>query len=279
MSTPKFSVITPSYNQGIYLEETITSVLEQDYPNLEYIIIDGGSTDNSVAIIKKYEHRLSYWVSEKDSGQSAAINKGFNKATGDIVCWVNSDDILLPGALHKVAKKFEQNSQLDFVNGFTLLMDKHSNILFNYFILKQKRRYAMQGIYYLSQPSMFWKRHIFDAIGLLREDFHAQMDKEFLIRVFGGNFKIGHIPKILSGFRVHETSKTGMQGEIWNNDARAISKLHGVAYGNPAGIINRLMYGLEKLFRGLYFKSWIFKRRWKGKSINQLTAENCHYLK
>ncbi|RYE40071.1 MAG: glycosyltransferase, partial [Sphingobacteriales bacterium] len=103
VNVPKISVITPSFNQGEYLEDTILSVIGQNYPNLEYIIIDGGSADNSVSIIKKYETHLSYWISEKDKGQSHAINKGFGLATGDILCWLNSDDLLLPSTLSYIA--------------------------------------------------------------------------------------------------------------------------------------------------------------------------------
>src|SRR4051794_29425295 len=113
MNYPKISVITPSFNQAPFLEETILSIINQDYPNLEYIVIDGGSTDKSVDIIRKYEEKITFWVSEKDNGQSEAINKGFEKATGDIVCWINSDDILLPHALIKVANFFYTNSKVD----------------------------------------------------------------------------------------------------------------------------------------------------------------------
>src|SRR5688572_17237201 len=169
MNLPKISIVTPSFNQGQYIEETILSIVNQNYPNLEYIIIDGGSTDNTVEIIKKYEKHLAYWVSEKDKGQSEAINKGFRKATGDIVCWINSDDFFMPGSLLKVGERFAKDNSLDLLNGHCLLIDEHSNILSNHFILKQKKWYAERGIYYVSQPSMFWKRKILDEVGLLRE--------------------------------------------------------------------------------------------------------------
>src|SRR4030066_2441490 len=123
ISYPKISVITPSYNQGQFIEETIISVIGQKYPELEYIIIDGGSTDNSTAIIRKYERDLAYWISEKDSGQSEALNKGFKKASGDIVCWINSDDLLLPGSLKIVAEYFWKHPDVMFINGNTLRID------------------------------------------------------------------------------------------------------------------------------------------------------------
>ncbi len=278
MKIPKISIITPSFNQGQFLEETLLSVINQKYPNIEYIVIDGGSKDNSVDIIKKYEKHLSYWVTEKDNGQSEAINKGFKKATGDIVCWINSDDILMPGALKKVATYFEKHSGVDLVNGYTLVMDEESNILFNYFILKPKKWYAKHGVYYISQPSMFWKRNVFDTIGFLKEDFHASMDKEFLIRVFKNNLKIGHLGKILAAFRVHGTSKTSINGEIWSRDASELINLYGLEYGQNPEIFYKLIYGIEKLIKGLYFKSILFRLRWRGKNIKKLKYDNCKYL-
>jgi glycosyltransferase involved in cell wall biosynthesis len=118
MNWPKISIVTPSFNQGQYIEETILSVLSQNYPNLEYIIIDGGSTDDTVEIIKKYESRITYWVSEPDRGQSHAINKGLQKCTGEIFNWLNSDDWYMPGALFDVANAFRINSRAQFVSGY-----------------------------------------------------------------------------------------------------------------------------------------------------------------
>ena len=114
---PKISIVTPSFNQGKYIEQTIQSVLDQDYPNLEYIIIDGGSTDETVEIIKKYEHKIHYWVSEPDKGQTDGINKGFAKCTGEIFNWINSDDYYEPGTFYKLAKLFTEHPYVDVVCG------------------------------------------------------------------------------------------------------------------------------------------------------------------
>lgn len=280
MKLPKISIITPSFNQGKYLEETILSVIGQNYPNLEYIMIDGGSTDNSVEIIKKHQEHFSYWVSEKDKGQSHAINKGFQKATGDIICWLNSDDILMEGALNKVVECFEKDEKLDLVNGHLLLIDEHSRILSNYFILKQKKWYAKHGIFYVAQPSMFWKRTILEKIGLLRDDFHASMDREYLIRIFKNNFTIGHLSKILAGFRMHNSSKSSAG---WNNmdylrDLAELQKMYGNGYGGKPRLFFQLIYGGEKLVKGVYFKRWLFTRKWKGKHVTELDNKNCSYL-
>jgi len=277
---PKISIVTPSYNQAKYLEETILSIINQNYPNLEYIIIDGGSTDNSVEIIKKYEKHLAYWISEKDKGQSDAINKGFRIATGEIICWLNSDDILIEGALDKVVKCFKDNKELDLVNGNLLLIDENSKILSNHFILKQKNWYAKNGIYYVSQPSMFWKRKIFDTIGLLREDFHASMDTEFLIRIFKNRFNIGHIEKILAGFRMHGTSKSsaGWENLDYLRDLKELQKLYGNGYGGKPKLFFKLIYGGEKLIKGIYLKKWLFTLKWKGKHVTELNYNNCKYL-
>lgn len=273
MSNLKISIITPSYNQAQFLEETIQSVINQNYSNIEYIIIDGGSIDNSVEIIKKYKSYLTYWVSEKDNGQSEAINKGFKKASGNIICWLNSDDIFMPGALQNIEKCFKADPGLDFVNGASVIIDKNSNIITGLFILKQKKRYARHGIYYVNQPAMFWKREIFKTIGLLKEDYQASMDREFLIRIFEKNYKIGHINQIIAGFRIHSLAKSAGGPEnkkYFKRDKEELFKIYNGYYRQEPQLMYKVLYGLEKLQKGLYFKKWLFTLKWKGKSVKAL---------
>lgn len=278
MNYPKISIVTPSFNQGHFIEETILSVINQDYPNIEYILIDGGSTDNTIEIIKKYSDRIAYWVSEKDNGQSEAINKGFKVATGEIVGWLNSDDILMPGALTSVMEYFSNHKEIDFLNGYTLVMDIQSKILYNYFILKQKKWYAKHGVYYISQPSMFWKINLFDKIGYLKEDFHARMDQEFLIRILKNDCKIGQVKKILAGFRVHNASKTFFSGQIWTRDEKELFNLYSEDYGRKPKLFFKIIYGLEKIIKLNYLKQYAFMLKWKGKEISKLNPQNCNYL-
>lgn len=204
---PKISVVTPSYNQGEFLEKTIRSVIEQNYPNLEYIIIDGGSTDGSVDIIRKYSDRLTYWVSEKDMGQTHAINKGFRRVTGDIVAYLNSDDMYCPGVLETVAKTFIAYDNIDFVFGNKFAVDENENILRD----ERHTRFSFTALIVLgmvvSQPACFWKRSLFEKYGYLNESMRFCMDYEFFCRI-GQHIKAKHIRQYLAKFRWHSGSKS-----------------------------------------------------------------------
>lgn len=196
---PKISVITPSYNQGKYLEKTIQSVLTQNYPNLEYIIIDGGSTDESVDIINKYKKHVSFAISEKDRGQSHAINKGFSLACGQIYCWLNSDDYFLPNTLFTVAKTFTiSKAKFVYGNGYNLENDKfHPCIVGISF-----DRYLRIPLF--NQPSCFWLSSIHQPVW---EDLHCSMDYELWLRIVKGN-KTKYINQFLSVALVHDQAKT-----------------------------------------------------------------------
>lgn len=202
----KISIITPSFNQGQFLEETILSVLNQSYDNIEHIVIDGGSTDNSVEIIKKYEKHLSYWVSEKDKGQSDAINKGLKICTGDIITWLNSDDIFLPNILNEIPNYFAANPNLGLVHGKAILFGSNRKDLE---IGEEKSNMKERYLAYIPfpQPASFFSRNVIEETGFLNVDFHYGMDFDLLTRI-ALNFDITHIDKVLTKYRIHESSKT-----------------------------------------------------------------------
>jgi len=204
---PKISIITPSYNQALFLEETIRSVLYQGYPNLEYIIIDGGSSDGSVEIIKKYEPWLSYWVSELDSGQSQAINKGFYKCTGEIIAWINSDDYYAPGAFFYVASAFMNNPTL-WVAGLVDRIDAEGKILIPGKLFEESLKNWYVGAPYL-QPGIFWSRALWEKAGKLDESLHYSFDYDLLMRFIQYQPFAYWINHKLANFRIHAQSKSG----------------------------------------------------------------------
>ena len=210
---PKISIVTPSYNQGEFIEETIRSVLLQGYPNLEYIIIDGGSTDSTIEIIKKYEKHLTCWVSEPDRGQSHAINKGLEHCTGEIFNWICSDDFLCSGALAAVGKAWIRTPKCIIAGGGINFRDS-GEILRTYFPnditvrnLVQKHNPHSKGHCYWLQPATFIPRASMEEIGGVREDLHFSMDRFMMIQLLQ-NCELTYVMKILAKYRMHDASKT-----------------------------------------------------------------------
>jgi len=209
MTYPKISIITPSYNQGAYIEATINSFLSQNYPNLEFMVIDGGSTDNSVEVIRKYEDRIDFWRSHPDAGQSAAIIEGFARATGEIIAWINSDDWYEPGTLHRVAEVFAQCKDVVFVYG-------------DYYVVRpdgtkiHKRKvscdFKVMAYAYLMipQPSSFWKKLAYEAVGGLDPDLQYVMDYDLFLKFakFYAAGRFVNIKEPLASFRLHQESKS-----------------------------------------------------------------------
>lgn len=210
---PKISIITPSYNQGHYIEETIRSILLQNYPNLEYIIIDGGSTDETIEIIKKYDQWISYWVSESDNGQSHAINKGLSKCTGQIFNWLNSDDYYNPNALKIVGSNF-------FKSGCYSLIGYVENLSPQKLVYRTRVRSIEETIAFgnLVQPGTFFDLETIKILGGVNEEFHYLMDAELWLKFLFtyGIEKVEKVNDILVNFRLHTDSKTVSQQEHFN---------------------------------------------------------------
>lgn len=209
MNYPKISIVTPSFNQAVFIERTILSVINQKYPNLEYIIIDGGSTDGSIEIIKKYEKYLTYWVSEKDKGQSDALNKGFSKASGEIFAYLNSDDIYLPNTLSIIAQKFQENEIIDIIYGHAILIDADENKIGLCVALPYKLKEHLNGVFSIPQQSSFWRKKVYEKVGGFNLENHSCMDAEFFALASVYDFRFKDINQILAGFRIHASSKTG----------------------------------------------------------------------
>ena len=183
------SIVTPSFNQAQYLEETLRSVLEQDYPSLEYIVVDGSSTDGSVEIIRKYSDRLAWWVSEKDRGQGDAINKGLEHAHGEIIAWLNSDDTYLPHTIASAVQIFEQNPDVVLVYGDMLAVDAHSETI-NVLRYRQLSLEDLLCFQIIGQPAVFFRRDAYEKTGGLDTSFHFMLDHHLWIRhgTAGENF-------------------------------------------------------------------------------------------
>jgi len=204
---PKITVITPSFNQAEFLERTIKSVIDENYPNLEYIIMDGGSTDGSVEIIKKYEKYLTYWVSEKDNGQSHAINKGLKMARGDWVAWQNSDDIYYPGVFTAVAKAAKAYPKAGLIIGDMYLIDENDKIIRDmHYVSPSYQAMVAEGMV-LSNQAAFWRREVHDAIGMMDESLHLGFDFDWFLRLTK-NVQAISVNRCLGAFRIHGMAKT-----------------------------------------------------------------------
>ncbi len=214
---PLVSIVTPSFNQAQYLEQTLRSVLEQDYPRIEYIVIDGASTDGSVELIKKYEDRLAYWVSERDSGQAEAINKGLARAEGEIVAWINSDDFYFPGVVASAVKVFESHPEAGLVYGDTVAVDGNGEFI-------HFPKYAQWGLddlltfNIIGQPAVFMRRDVLLKAGFLDPSFHFLLDHQLWIRM-ASHARMVYVPERWAAGRFHESAKNVAQAEKFGEEA------------------------------------------------------------
>ncbi len=214
---PLVSIVTPSFNQAAYLEQTIRSVLEQDYPNIEYLVVDGGSSDGSVGIIGRYADKLAWWVSEKDRGQAEAINKGLRRARGEIVAWLNSDDVYQPGAIAKAVTAFEQNPQAGLVYGDLLSIDSHGQP-FNLQTFKPYTLTDLMAFHIIGQPSVFMRREVLEQAGELDPSYHYLLDHHLWLRM-ASLAPMVYVPETLAAARFHAGAKNVAQAARFGEEA------------------------------------------------------------
>lgn len=213
---PRISIVTPSFNQGSFIEETILSVLSQDYPDLEYLVMDGGSSDATLNVLKKYSGKIT-WFSEADKGQTHAINKGLRRATGSIVGYLNADDLLLPGALRKVGEMFIEDPQIWWLTGKCQIVDEENNeirrpiTVYKNMLLGWHSFSLLLMTNYVSQPATFWRRDALESLGYLDESLRYVMDYEYWLRLYAKSPPI-FIPEYLAAFKIHRNSKTTSTG-------------------------------------------------------------------
>jgi glycosyltransferase involved in cell wall biosynthesis len=204
---PLVSIITPSFNQARYIEATIQSVLMQDYPRIEYLIVDGGSTDGTVEIIKKYEGRLAWWISEPDTGQTDAINKGFGRAQGQILAWLNSDDTYEPGAVSAAVNYLLDHPKVGMVYGDCNFVNEDGNVIGKFGSAQTDYRLLRQGYVHIPQQTMFFRAEWWKQVGPLDPSFYFAMDYDLWTRL-AAHTELKYVPQTWANFRLHTTGKT-----------------------------------------------------------------------
>jgi glycosyltransferase involved in cell wall biosynthesis len=224
---PKVSIVTPSYNQGRYLETTIRSVLEQDYPNIEYLVMDGGSTDESVEILRAYQDRLVGWVSEKDKGQTDAINKGFARATGDILAWINSDDTYEPGAVREAVEYLQSHPEAGMVYGDAHYIDENGRVIGRFPAAQTDYQRLRRGYVHIPQQSSFFRAELWRKVAPLDPTFFFAMDYDLWVRL-AALAPLHYVPRMWANFRLHSDAKTiNADDRCWPEMLRVHRRLGG----------------------------------------------------
>jgi len=251
---PKVSIVTPSYNQASFLEQTMLSVLAQDYPNIEYIVIDGGSSDGSLEIIQKYADRLTYWQSQKDKGQTDAINQGFARATGEILAWLNSDDILYPGAVSAAVRQLQEHSEVGMVYGDCHWINAEGKVIGDFPAAQTDLNKLRRGYVHIPQQASFFRADLWRKVGPLDDSFYFAMDYDLWTRL-AACAPLLYVRDLWAAFRLHEGAKSIAE------DERCWPEMLRVHYRDGGKKISALTvkYSIRKMVQPLWMR--LRKRR------------------
>ena len=262
---PKISIVIPTYNQGIFIEDTIKSIIYQNYVHKELIIIDGNSDDNTLDIIKKYERYIAYWISENDEGQSDALIKGFSYASGDLYYWINSDDMLFPNALYNIFFSYNKNPYATLYLGDLLRCNKYGKIYKYIKFVNVSNTSLKHGIVNFGQPSTFFNANIYHKVGGINKNLHMRMDHDLFLKMllYKNNVQLVNAP--LSVLRDHERRKWVVKKKLGYHEN---SLYRSTLNKNKIKLnIVRLIFKVSKLIKGNYIKSYYMTLFYTGKSI------------
>lgn len=271
----QFSVVTPCYNSGAFLNETIKSIISQNCGSLEYFVMDGASSDESVEVIRKHERFITGWVSEPDNGQSDAINKGFSRSSGEWLCWVNADDILLPGALARISRCIADNPLAEIVTGNVVYIDEKDRVTRCVRVPKQNWSFYRFGVGFFAAPAIFFRRDLFERVGGVDVSLHYSMDVDLFHKFCRANAKVVHINQYLGGFRFHAASKTGMfrgrEKKAFENPETTRVRATYIPCVSKTTI--RLFRFLQRLIRLVNLDiplGWVDRMHWRNKTWQQV---------
>jgi glycosyltransferase involved in cell wall biosynthesis len=271
MMKTRITVVTPSYNQAGFLDQTIRSVLSQRGHAHEYFVVDGGSTDGSVEVIRRYEGRIDWWVSEKDRGQADAIAKGFGRASGDVLGWLNSDDVYLPGALEAVGRAFDAHPEWDALTAYHVRVDAQSRVVSAHRIPRQSVGRARWGVHPVNQQTCFFRRSLYERVGGIDLSLHCVLDTELWLRMFDTGARWGLVPTYLAAFRVHATAKGSSWQELYAKEEQMLRERYARYCGKTAKhYLGLAGYRLGQLASGRHLRAMSETRRWRGRTVEEV---------
>lgn len=265
------SIITPSYNQARFIDDTLRSVLSQRDQVHEYFLLDGGSTDNTMEIVDRYADRIDHVVSEKDKGQSDAIHKGFARATGDVLAWINSDDVLLPGMVKQVRDAFERHPEWDVLTAWHVTIDAETRVRSAHRLPSESVGWMSWGVMHVCQQTCFFKRSLYEKLGGLNLELHCVMDTEMWLRMLSAGARWGHIPQYTAAFRVHDD----MKGKTWlkryaEENAMLCRSYPQYPSQSLKGTLGRAAHRTQQVLSGRHPAALLDSRRMRGRKLEDV---------